>query len=221
MPERSRYASAKNLAIVLGVVVVVGIILWLDIATGVWSDLVVLSGLAAGLVTFLLNATIIDKLIARSAARRWKSVNRLAVSEILHLVADERTSEIARGKIVPRLLPLASRDADPDVCIAQLEHLRDQVMYERSRLAETLSRWAQFLISSGDNETIMEHIGDITWQLDLVRDAALEAELQIDESSFDALNVQISICNDAIVALECELRDRLVEDTRLRMRDAR
>ncbi|NLA28267.1 MAG: hypothetical protein GX875_01225, partial [Propionibacterium sp.] len=98
MPERSRYASAKNLAIVLGVVVVVGIILWLDIATGVWSDLVVLSGLAAGLVTFLLNATIIDKLIARSAARRWKSVNRLAVSEILHLVADERTSEIARGK---------------------------------------------------------------------------------------------------------------------------
>lgn len=48
--ERQRIFRIVSL---LGGTLAVVVIVWLDVATGLWQDLVVLSGLAAGLVSFL------------------------------------------------------------------------------------------------------------------------------------------------------------------------
>ncbi|MFM9379135.1 hypothetical protein ACJMNC_16410, partial [Gordonia sp. VNK21] len=66
--------SAGALALVL-------VIVWLDISTNVWSEVVILSGLAAGLVTFILTVMVLDKVVSRSTERRWAPVTRLALSE--------------------------------------------------------------------------------------------------------------------------------------------
>ena len=57
---------------------------------------------------------VLDRVIARSTARRWAPLNRLALSEFLHAIADERRSEISRGAVVPRALapPASTLDVE-------------------------------------------------------------------------------------------------------------
>lgn len=45
-------ASALHVVTVIGALALIVIILWIDIFTGFWQEIVILSGLAAGLVTF-------------------------------------------------------------------------------------------------------------------------------------------------------------------------
>ncbi|AIK85043.1 MULTISPECIES: hypothetical protein [Corynebacterium] len=45
-------ASALHVVTVIGALALIVIILWIDISTGFWQEIVILSGLAAGLVTF-------------------------------------------------------------------------------------------------------------------------------------------------------------------------
>jgi hypothetical protein len=71
-------------AAVAGALALIVLILWIDVTTAVWQEVVILSGLAAGLVTFLLTVLVLDRVIARSTARRWDPVNRLALTEFLH-----------------------------------------------------------------------------------------------------------------------------------------
>src|SRR5690606_17163398 len=67
--------------------------------TGLWHDYVILSGLAAGVVTFVLTALIVDRVVARSTHERRAAVTRLAISDMLHAVADENEarSRMARS----------------------------------------------------------------------------------------------------------------------------
>ena len=204
----------KRIAITVGAFVVVGIILWIDIATGLWNNLVVLSGLAAGIVTFILTALVLDRIIARSTAKRWAPVNRLALSEFLHALADEERSEISRGQIVHRELPYIREEHIIATLHENLEELRDRVLHERELLSEALSRWAAFLASSGDNEQILLHIADIALQLDRVRDAALEAEASPSSITLRELESQTSSCNETMGALAAELRERIIGEDR-------
>lgn len=215
MRQKRMSNRAKSVAVAIGSLALIGVIIWLDVSTGVWNELVILSGLAAGLVTFLLTVLVLDKVIARTTERKWAPVNRFALTDFLHAIADEEHSEISRGHIVPRSLPHVDANADREAVLDALHALRHQVVDERSRLSDALSRWAEFLASSGDNEQILRHVAAIALQLDSVRDAAVEAETTFDGEKFAALKNEISSCNDSMLALEEELRSRITHEDQL------
>ncbi|MFA5608162.1 MAG: hypothetical protein WDA07_13420 [Leucobacter sp.] len=204
----------RGLAIAGAAVLVIGI-LWIDISTGIWQDLVIAAGLAAGLVTFLLSALVLNRIIARQAEKRWAPVNRLAVTEFLHAIADDEKSEVAHGVIVARSLPDIAGVEDRDAFSASLHALREAVARERSELSGALSRWAEFLTTSGDNELTLRHVADIALQLDQVRDTALEIEQQPSVPGRKRLLAEIAECNTHFASLIGELQRRLAADTKL------
>lgn len=204
----------KDIAQAVGALVLVGVIPWIDFTTGVWNELVIIAGLAAGLVSFLLTVTVLNRIMVRSNERRWAPVHRLALSEFIHAIADEDRSEISRGKIVARTLPVIAADADPTDLAFSLQELRREVIREREQLSEVLSRWAEFLVSSGDYEDTLRHIADIAWMLDKVRDVSVDVEESISETSIEALNSEVTSCNERIAALEEELQHRISQDNR-------
>lgn len=220
MNTRARRRQIRQLATLIGGLIVIAVIIWIDIATGVWQELTILSGLAAGLVTFLLTALVLGRIIDRTAALRWAPINRLAITEFLHAIVDDDASEIALGRFVPRRLDLpealaAGPEAQttietPPARLAALTHLREQVVTERRALSDALSRWTSFLASSGDNEVILLHIADIALQLDLVRDATLEVERNGSTGAHATLRDSVDACNTHAAALIDELRARLV-----------
>lgn len=99
-----------RIAMSVAVAVVLVVILWIDIATGLWQEFVILAGVAAGLVSFVLTVLVLDRIVARSTAQRWAPVTLLALTEFLHALADDDKSEITRGTFIrggyrlPRLL---------------------------------------------------------------------------------------------------------------------
>lgn len=192
---------------VIGGLVIVAVILWLDIATGLWNDYVILSGLAAGLVTFLLTALIIDRVVARSNHRRWAPVTRLALTDMLHALADDDVSEVAHGKIVPRTLTPPGDDRTPAT-------LRHDVVKERRRLATVLAQWSNFLAVSADATEVLDHIADAAERLDLIRDISLELESAPHQSSdaSAALLAEVVRYNDTLKVLVAELQ-QLIEST--------
>lgn len=210
MRRESSRQRVRRVAIALGALVVILVIIWVDVATGLWQDLVIVAGLAAGLVSFLLTILVLNRIVERAAARRWAPVNRLALSEFLHVIADDEHSEISRGLIVPRTLAAPAPESAGSQLIAELEQLRETVVRERRALSDALSRWSQFLASSGDNETVLLHIADIAWRFDRVRDAALEVEeYPGDVRRRETLHCEIDGCNAATLALEGELSARI------------
>lgn len=200
----ARRRNAFQIASIIGGLIVVVVILWIDIATGLWQEVVILSGLAAGLVTFILTVVVLGRILENNTARRWAPINRLAVTEFLHAIVDDDASEIAHGQFVAR-----SIDVPPDMQPASLVTLRNQVVEERRALSDALSRWTSFLASSGDNEAILLNIAEIALQLDRVRDAALKAERLGDQTSVAELRSKITVCNEHSAALVNELRGRL------------
>lgn len=210
MQSKQVRQRTRRLAGFAGAAVVIGVILWIDITTGLWQDLVILGGLAAGLVTFLLTVLVLDRMLQRSAEQRWAPVNRLALSEFLHAIADDEHSEISRGTIVPRIISPIAPEHSGEVLRTELDRVRKQLVKERTILTHSLSRWTEFLASSGDNEAVLLHIAQISLQFDRVRDASLEVEASPDDpilrAAFDA---EVTSCNDSIQQLAAELQARL------------
>jgi hypothetical protein len=202
-------------AAVAGALALIVLILWIDVTTAVWQEVVILSGLAAGLVTFLLTVLVLDRVIARSTARRWDPVNRLALTEFLHAIADDDRSEISRGHIVARALPGIDRAG---ALHPQLVALRERILEERALLSDVLSRWTDFLASSGDNEEVLRHVAGVALHLDRARDAALVAEHDASPENLTVLQGEITDCNGYFTALEEELRSRLEVDRTQRLR---
>ena len=211
---------AKSIAVVIAALSLIAIIIWVDLTTGLWNDLVVIAGLASGLVSFLLTALVFNKIIARATERRWAPVKRLALLEFLHAIADEERSEISRGRILPRLLPTIVPNDDVKATRESLHALRELVVQERRQLSETLSRWAEFLASSSSNELILQHIAAIAFQLDQVRDATVEVEQQPSAEAIAELKEEIRRCNTAMLDLEAELKAQVDTEDRL-MQQAR
>lgn len=162
--SRLRFLKPRDL---LAALLILGgaVVLWLDIKTGLWQEIVILSGIVAGLINFLLTSLFIDTWIARSNHRRWQPVTRLALIDLLHTFADRDKSEISRNRIVPRSL-------DP----GDLNALLDQVVEERSQITESLARWSSFLAASADVKQLMAQIANLGVQLDAIRDVVIECE---------------------------------------------
>lgn len=210
MDTETARRRAKQVAGMIGAAVVIGAIIWIDVATGLWQELVIVAGLAAGLVTFLLTVLVLDRVIARSTARRWAPLNRLALSEFLHAIADEQRSEISRGAVVPRALAPPASTLDGEPLHTALRGLRDDLVRERRLLSEVLSRWSGFLASSGDNEAVLLHVAEFALRLDTARDAALDVEAAPHDPLIrERLHDELAACNTALHALAAELRDRL------------
>lgn len=209
MSHPSPRKRALNVAGILVGIAVIVVVIWLDVATGIWQELVVLSGLAAGLVTSLFTVLVVDKVVARSTARRWAPVTRLALTEFLHDLADDDESEIASGHVVPRSI----RRLDPDLGTAdwaqELSALRDQVVAERKLLSRALSQWVEFLAASADTADILRSVANIALQLDRVRDGALDLELTPSAVGRADLNTEIELCNAHFTSLVAELEDQI------------
>ncbi len=199
----------RQVGVIIALALVVAI-LWIDIATGLWQDYVILSGLAAGVVTFVLTALIVDRVVARSTHERWAPVTRLAMSDILHALADDDLSEIAHGKIAPRQLSTLVDDS-PLSLSAQVALVRRNVVEERQRLSAALASWSTFLASSADATDVLDHTAEIAERLDLIRDAAMEVDHGV-HGADEELNHEIAMFNTAVQSLVEELR-RLVAST--------
>lgn len=215
MESEAKRERLRRRLMTLGALIIVVVIIWIDIATGIWQELVIMAGLAAGTVTFLLTVVVLNRMLAKSTERRWAPVNRLALNDILHSLADDDHSEISRGLVVARTLPMpayVSTDGSSGESMSELSILRSMVVEERSRLAEALSRWAEFLASSGDYELILRHVADIALKLDEVRDATLELEKDpADSRAQSALEDLVTECNQLFVSLVAEMQKRIAD----------
>ncbi len=192
---RHRRAMVLRALATIAVAVLIGAVIWVDLTTAVWQDVVVLSGIAAGLLTFVLTALILEPVVARSEHRRWLPVTRLALTDILHALADEDRSQISRGHIHPRRLPVAAAfdsgagapasgpgtpgpasGGSTRLTPAVIEQTLTAVTMERELLTAVLARWAGFLAASADVRGLMDHLSALARHLDDIRDAALAAE---------------------------------------------
>lgn len=191
----------RTIATVAGIVVLL-IVIWLDIATGVWQDIVVLSGVAAGLVTFLLTALVLDRLMARIDHERWLPVTRIALTDLLHTVADEERSEITRGHVVPRVLNFDS---------ARVDDMFAAVHREREDITSVMQSWAAFLAASADVRDLMAHIAVIATLLDQLRDAAVEHEKQGRALDSDEIQDLVRQYNARVQSIVDELQRLLAE----------
>lgn len=200
-----RWNVGKQLLVILGLIVI-AVILWIDIATGLWQDYVILSGLAAGLVTFLLSALVIDRVVAMANHKRWAPVTRLALTDILHALADDERSEVAHGKIVPQLMTMGDGD---------LVALRHDVVAERDTLTRALAQWSNFLASSADATDILDNVADCAERLDIIRDVSLEVESTTDPAAVAALQTEIQRYNDGVRALITEIEQQIAETNRI------
>jgi hypothetical protein len=182
------------------------LVIWLDISTGIWEDVAILSGIVAGLLTFLLTALFLDRILTRSEHERWLPVTHLALTDLLHGLAHE-DSPTHRGHFSPRYL--ASPSAGQTVSCEQLEGLLVQVRTERAELSVVLARWSAFLAASADVQPFMSHVAEITAELDGVRDAVLDLERQSDDATAARLDSTIERYNARIAAAVEELRSLL------------
>lgn len=205
--------SILRVATLVGAAVVICSIILIDVHTTLWQELVVLSGLAAGLVTFLLTTLFIDRALQRSQAKRQAPIRRLALTELLHGIADEDRSALTRGVVVPRKLPSlqTSDDADLSRQIHQLLHAADT---ERRNLAKILGTWALFFTSNDGEERLVEHVARNTLRFETVRDAALALEASIEAggdrtAALSTASRQIEACNHGIEDLARHLESEL------------
>lgn len=170
--SQARRRTLELIAFGIGTAVIL-FVLWLDIRTSFWQELVIVGGIVAGFVTFIFTVLVIDRVLARANAKRWAPVTRLAYTELLHGLADEEHSEMSRGHIIARHLTFES---DAAHLIDELHRLRHTIVAERKKLASTLSAWIMFLASSDVHEDLLLHIAEATENLDRVRDVSIEVE---------------------------------------------
>ena len=150
----------------------------IDIHTSLWQELVILSGLLAGLITFLLTTLFIDKVLQAAQAKRQGPVRRLALTELLHSVADEEHSQISRGLVVVRQLPSITAN-DPDAILADLQELLDLADAERASLTKVLGTWATFFTSTDHNEEVISRVAKLALELERLREGVLSAEASL------------------------------------------
>ena len=208
--------SAVQIITALGALVLIAIIIWIDITTTLWQEMVILAGLAAGLVSFLLTTVFVNRFHQRQLEARWAPVTHMALTSILHHLADERHSDLSRGVIRPRTLSAPTAEDSPSLR-RELEELRQQVLKEQNHLTSILGTWSEFLTSTGDNTDILRSTAGLALQLEQVRDSALEAERHLGAAAspdqarvaLADLSTHIASCNQRHVDVIDALQTRL------------
>ena len=179
---------ALNIAGTVLVVLFMVFVVWLDLHSSFWQEAVILSGIAAGVLTFFLTALFLERWMANREHEKWLPVTRLALTDLLHTVADDNESDIKRGQIVPRNLEM------PETLDREsLDALLHQVVEERNEISKTLARWAQFLAASADVQDLMVHVANLAQSLDDVRDAVIEVETESVPTAAAVPNLQAAI----------------------------
>lgn len=198
-PSRTRRRIAQ-IAGFIGLVAVFVIAIWIDLATGLWQQAVILSGIAAGLLTFLLTALFFERWMAGADHRRWYPVTHLALTDLLHALGDEQRSSFGRGEVVPRTI-----DVDGDHA-AILDGIHD----DRREITHALSRWAGFLAASADVQGVMDHVADLALQLDAARDAVIDAEAAPDDAAAEQrMRAAVQTVDDSIAGAVAEIEKAL------------
>lgn len=213
-------SSLRRAIALASALIVIGVVIWVDVMTPVWQNLVIVSGLVAGVVTFLLTSLFIDRFIQRAARRRWAPVTRLALTEMLHQLADPNRSQIDQGRALPRRLPTPNSDGGPQALLTRTEELRQAVASERHRLSSALVTWWTLLSSIPDTEEILRHTADVALLLDSVRDASVELDEAVSLGADDdrttaaerVLRARVMTCNHSISGIVEEISERLSED---------
>ena len=179
---------ALNIAGTVLVVLFMVFVVWLDLHSSFWQEAVILSGIAAGILTFFLTALFLERWMANREHEKWLPVTRLALTDLLHTVADDDESDIKRGHVVPRNLEM------PEVLDKEsLDALLHQVVEERNEISKTLARWADFLAASADVQDLMVHVANLAQSLDDVRDAVIELETESVPTAEAVPNLQEAI----------------------------
>ncbi len=174
--SKGTWTRAKQARVWQGVLagvslVLMVVVIWLDIVGSFWQETVILSGIAAGLLTFVLTATFVERWMAQREHIKWIPVTRLALSDMLHSLADEDRSMVRRGDVTVRTLSVPLEHTLEDY-----DSLLHQVVEERNSLTDALARWASFLVASADVQQLMLHVAFVSEALDDVRDSVVEAE---------------------------------------------
>ncbi len=165
------WVARSKWRIFVGVVTAIFIVavVWLDIRTGLWAETVILSGIAAGLLTFLLTALFVERWMAQREHIKWLPVTRVAITDLLHSISDEKHSDIHRGLIVARTLPSPQNREE-------VEGILRLVVAERRDLTDAMAKWSGFLAGSADVQELMIVLAHLAQQLDLIRDEAVEVD---------------------------------------------
>lgn len=191
--------SRRRMIQAIGFIVLVlafGVVVWIDLTTGLWQQAVILAGIAAGLLTFLLTSLVFERWMARAAHTQWFPVTHLALSDLLHSLGDEEHSEFSRGVVVPRSI---SSGVDHAATLASIHA-------ERRATTHALARWAGFLAASADVQKLMDHIASLALLLDQARDAVIEAENAPANAPAQAeMDTAITSANEAIAAAVAEI----------------
>ncbi|MGO2684966.1 hypothetical protein [Microbacterium sp.] len=187
-PSRTR-RKLLRIAGSAALVLVFVIVIWIDLTTGVWQQAVILSGIAAGVLTFLLTALFFERWMSGADHRRWYPVTHLALTDLLHTLGDEERSQLSRGVIVARAIDDAGDHAQ----------VLEAIHSERRTITQVLVRWAGFLAASADVQGIMDHIAALALRLDAARDAVLEAEVTPENADAQAaMRASIEAANASI-----------------------
>lgn len=216
------FRDVLQVGTILGALALILIIIWIDISTTLWQEMVILSGLAAGLVSFLLTTVFINRFHQRQLEARWEPVTHMALTSLLHQLADEKHSDLSRGAISPRFLTIPSAIDSPSLH-TQLEKLRHIIFKEQNHLTSVLGRWSEFLTSTGNNTDILRTAAELALQLEQVRDSALETEQRLAATNtttlphdiLTELTQEINSCNDQLSSLIDSLKTRKSEHSRI------
>lgn len=177
---------------------------WLDYTTALWRETVILSGIAAGLLTFVLTAFFIERWMDRREHKSWLPVTRLALTDLLHTVCDDTKSDIRRGKFVVRTLEMPE-----PVTKESLEALLVTVVEERDTITNALARWASFLSASADVQTLMTHLAYLSEGLDILRDVVLETEDDPSPAQLKKLQRSLDLYDNGMSLVLTELQSQI------------
>lgn len=203
LPQQRRDKYTQRVLFIAGALLAAAII-WIDIVTPFWQEAVILAGFAGASLSFLFTVFIVNRALARQNARRWAPMIRLALTNFLHVLADDERSEISQDIIVPRTIAVLRHD-DP----AELQRLREVVVAERRQLTHALSAWAEVIATSGTSDALLQYLADLAVHLDEIRDISLQVSHHPGGAGLQRLNQQISVYNTKFSATVAEIRDQI------------
>ena len=167
--ENQRLKRQHRIHIVIGILAILLciVVLYIDITTNWWGETVILSGMAAGLVTYLVTSLVVDRMVHRDEAEQWNPVTKLAVRNMLHNLTVDPTED-PLGERDPRGLTAPAIFTDESVT-----RLRQEVVIEGEDIAGSLAHWSSFLSSNADVQPFVVVLAQVAQELDDV-DAAIQ-----------------------------------------------
>jgi hypothetical protein len=134
-----------------------------DLSTQLWADVVLSSGVVAGLMTLAITATVIDQVLARRRRRRWEPIRSLAMAELALLAKDTRIA-IENGKFnevfrdarqlgeMGEWAPANEPFTTFKLIESRSESLGREIDILRRRINDTTTAWLALLVELDDPE---------------------------------------------------------------------